>query len=56
MYAIDNDGSSERLKRFWLKELRDRGRTPPVIVVGNKLDLMGQDDEKEYHRIFKVIK
>ncbi|CAD8046977.1 unnamed protein product [Paramecium sonneborni] len=56
MYAIDDDGSSERLKRFWLKELRDKGYKQPVIIVGNKLDLLGQEEDKDYHRIFKVIK
>ncbi|CAD8046810.1 unnamed protein product [Paramecium primaurelia] len=56
MYAIDDDGSSERLKRFWLKELRDKEYKQPVIIVGNKLDLLGLEDDRDYHRIFKVIK
>ncbi|CAK92460.1 unnamed protein product (macronuclear) [Paramecium tetraurelia] len=56
MYAIDDDGSSERLKRFWLKELRDKEYKQPVIIVGNKLDLLGLEEDRDYHRIFKVIK
>ncbi|CAK72672.1 unnamed protein product (macronuclear) [Paramecium tetraurelia] len=56
MYSIDDDGSSERLKRFWLKELREQGYKQPVIIVGNKLDLLGLEEDRDYHRIFKVIK
>ncbi|CAD8138514.1 unnamed protein product [Paramecium pentaurelia] len=56
MYAIDDDGSSERLKRFWLKELREQGYKQPVLIVGNKLDLLGLEEDRDYHRIFKVIK
>nr|CAI39255.1 eng_C97 [Paramecium tetraurelia] len=56
MYAIDDDGSWERLNKFWLRELKEKEFKQPIIVVGNKLDLMGLDEDREYCRIFKVIK
>ncbi|CAD8137938.1 unnamed protein product [Paramecium pentaurelia] len=56
MYSIDDDGSCERLKKFWLKELKEKEFKQPIIIVGNKLDLMGVEDDRDYCRIFKVIK
>ena len=56
MYSIVDDGSCERLKKFWLKELKEKELKQPIIIVGNKLDLMNLEDDKEYCRIFKVIK
>ncbi|CAD8126963.1 unnamed protein product [Paramecium sonneborni] len=56
MYSIDDNCSCERLQKFWLKGLKEKELKQPIIIVGNKLDLMGVEDNRDYCRIFKVIK
>ncbi|CAD8046213.1 unnamed protein product [Paramecium sonneborni] len=56
MYSIDNNDSCERLQKFWLKELKEKELKQPIIIVGNKLDLMDLKEDRDYCRIFKVIK
>ncbi|CAD8135458.1 unnamed protein product [Paramecium octaurelia] len=56
MYSIDDDASCERLQNFWLKELKEKEFQQPIIIVGNKLDLINLEDGREYCRVFKFIK
>ncbi|CAK78690.1 unnamed protein product (macronuclear) [Paramecium tetraurelia] len=56
MYSIDNDTSCERLQNFWFKVLKEKEFQQPIIIVGNKLDLIGLDCDRENYRVYKLIK
>jgi len=43
VYAIDVAESFQRVVSYWLPYLRSLGRNVPVVLVGNKVDLRGDD-------------
>lgn len=43
VYAVDDDESLERISSYWLPLIREvcsEGNTKPVVLVGNKIDLI----------------
>ncbi|CAK5269906.1 unnamed protein product [Mycena citricolor] len=47
VYSIDNANSFDRIPTFWLPHFRQLGVNVPVILVGNKIDLRGDDPANE---------
>jgi Ras family protein T1 len=43
VYAIDVAESFQRVVLYWLPYIRSLGRNVPVVLVGNKVDLRGDD-------------
>ncbi|KAG2182690.1 hypothetical protein INT44_005670 [Umbelopsis vinacea] len=43
VYAIDDPNTFNRLPLFWLPYIRSLGVNVPCVLVGNKIDLRGQD-------------
>lgn len=46
VYDMDNEGSQTSLSRIWLPLIAQTSPSVPVILIGNKLDLVIYDDEK----------
>ena len=47
VYAVDSKDSSDRIAVFWLPYIRSLGRNVPVVLVGNKIDLRGNNIQNE---------
>ncbi|KAF7298934.1 hypothetical protein MIND_00841400 [Mycena indigotica] len=47
VYSIDNPNSFDRIPTYWLPHIRQLGVNVPVILVGNKIDLRGDDATNE---------
>ncbi|KAJ3223966.1 ERMES complex Ca(2+)-binding regulatory GTPase gem1 [Clydaea vesicula] len=43
VYGIDAPDSFERIQLFWLPYIRKLGRNVPIVLVGNKIDLRGNN-------------
>ncbi|CDH57580.1 mitochondrial rho 1 [Lichtheimia corymbifera JMRC:FSU:9682] len=43
VYAIDDPNTFNRLPLYWLPYIRSLGVNVPVVLVGNKIDLRGED-------------
>ncbi|KAG1469580.1 hypothetical protein G6F56_003178 [Rhizopus delemar] len=43
IYAIDDSNTFNRLSLYWLPYIRSLGVNVPVVLVGNKIDLRGND-------------
>ncbi|KAJ3348389.1 ERMES complex Ca(2+)-binding regulatory GTPase gem1 [Entophlyctis luteolus] len=47
VYAVNDTESFNRVPEFWLPYIRKLGRNVPVVLVGNKIDLRGEDITNE---------
>ena len=43
VYDVSRLESFQRISSFWLPYIRSLGRNVPVVLVGNKIDLRGDD-------------
>ncbi|ORZ29229.1 P-loop containing nucleoside triphosphate hydrolase protein [Catenaria anguillulae PL171] len=43
VYSVDEPGSFERLSSHWLPSIKSLGVNVPIVLVGNKIDIRGED-------------
>ncbi|RKP17005.1 mitochondrial Rho GTPase [Rozella allomycis CSF55] len=47
VYAVDDDETKKRVSTYWLPRIRSLGVNVPIVLIGNKIDIRGEDVTNE---------